>query len=61
MITQQDVEIGQHVYYEPFPEAERERGVVSSICIDPTFIFVRYTEGITAARTSCSDLFLHSK
>jgi len=51
----------QVVWYEPFPGATRERGVVSSFCPDPDYVFVRYTEGITAARTAVSDLFLHQK
>lgn len=58
MITQSQVEVWQHVYYEPFPWAERERWVVSSFPEDENFIFVRYTEWITGARTACSDLFL---
>lgn len=52
---------GRVVWYEPFPGAERERGVISSLCSDPDYVFVRYTEGITAARTAVSDLFLHQK
>lgn len=60
MVTQSQVEVGQHIYYEPFPGATRERWVVSSFPEDTDFIFVRYTEGITGARTACSDLFLHS-
>lgn len=52
---------GKIVWYEPFPGAERERGVISSIASDPEFVFVRYTEGITAARTALSDLFFFQK
>ena len=45
------------VYYIPFEWSdERERWVVSSLCEDTTFVFVRYTEGITAARTAIKDL-----
>lgn len=61
MINQSDVNLWQHVYYEPFPWAERERWVVSSFPQDEKYIFVRYTEGITWARTACSDLFLTNK
>lgn len=60
-ITSEAITPGRIVWYEPFPGAERERGVISSLCTDPEFVFVRYTEGITAARTAISDLFLSSK
>jgi len=52
---------GRVVWFEPFPGARRERGVVSSLCEDPDYVFVRYTEGITADRTAVRYLFLTSK
>ena len=60
-IPTESIEPGKIVWYEPFPGADRERGVISSLASDPEFVFVRYTEGITAARTALSDLFLFQK
>lgn len=57
MIKQTDVKPGDTVYYHMLPWEEPERGIVSSLCPDPNFIFVRYTKGDTAARTSCFYLF----
>ena len=58
MINPIDVNVNQVVWYLPFPWAEMERGLISSFCEDPNYVFVRYTEWCTAARTACSDLYI---
>lgn len=57
MIKQSDVKPGDIVYYHVLQWEEPERGVVSSLCPDPDFIFVKYTDWDTAARTSRFYLF----
>ena len=57
MIYPGELEPWMVVYYIPFEGSEeRERWVVSSLCEDTAFVFVRYTEGSTAARTAIKDL-----
>lgn len=58
MIKQSDVKPGDVVYYHMLPWEEPERGIVSSLCPDENFIWVRYTSGSTAARTSVFYLFI---
>lgn len=42
--------IGDVVYYRAVDWAEPERGVVSSLCEDPNFVFVRF-KAINGERT----------